>query len=298
MNILAPLLAIIPFLLVIGIPIMIGVYVYKDANYRGMNAALWTLIAILAPAFTGFIVYLIVRSSYSNLNCPACDAHVSEQYTACPKCGAKLKAVCPGCSFPIEPDWTVCPKCTTPLSGQQYGFTPPAQKKDTSLGKILIAVILIPLLLFALVIVLSLSSFSISSSLNTMYLTEDHYENQPQITEWIEACNEDPSKTYALSYKSGRNKIMTTTYLIYRPANDAYTNVETKSKSGWFGAKIQVDFTEGAELYPYENRLISVTSKSNKHADLKVSLNNKTIDCDIKEVDYNLALVEFTEEYD
>ena len=233
MNILAPLLAIIPFLLVIGIPIMIGVYVYKDANYRGMNAALWTLIAILAPAFTGFIVYLIVRSSYSNLNCPACDAHVSEQYTACPKCGAILKAVCPGCSFPIEPDWSVCPKCTSPLSGQQYSFTPPAQKKDTSLGKILIAVILIPLLLFALIVAFSFTSFTgSSSSFNTMYLTEDHYIDSPQVMEWIDDCNTDPSKTYVLSYESQRGENMVTSYLVYRPANDAFTDVETRTTIG------------------------------------------------------------------
>ena len=31
------------------LPLLIGVYVYRDAKRRGMNAALWTLIAILAP---------------------------------------------------------------------------------------------------------------------------------------------------------------------------------------------------------------------------------------------------------
>lgn len=40
----------------ICIPVLVGVYVYRDANSRGMNAALWTLIAILAPALIGFII--------------------------------------------------------------------------------------------------------------------------------------------------------------------------------------------------------------------------------------------------
>lgn len=298
MNIFAVLFQLISLFLIIGIPILIGVYVYKDAKQRGMNETLWTLIAILAPAFTGFIVYLIVRSSYSSLNCPACDARVSEQYTACPKCGARLKAVCSTCSFPIESDWSVCPRCTTPLSGQQYGYTPPEQKKDTSLGKILIAVILIPLLLFVLVIAFSFASFSISSSsLNTMYTTEEHYKNNPKIMEWIEACNDDPSKTYALSYKAQRNENNITTYLVYRPANDAFTDVETRTNSGLFGTKIEVDFVQSQNKNPRENGLISVTSTSNKHADLKITLNGKKIDYEITEVDYNPAIIELIEEY-
>ena len=29
------------------VPILVGVYVFRDASRRGMNAALWTLIAVL-----------------------------------------------------------------------------------------------------------------------------------------------------------------------------------------------------------------------------------------------------------
>ena len=80
------------------LPLLIGVYVYRDAKRRGMNAALWTLIAILAPSLIGFIIYLLVRGNYSNLKCPRCAATVTEQYVVCPKCGAKLKPSCPNCS--------------------------------------------------------------------------------------------------------------------------------------------------------------------------------------------------------
>ena len=51
------------------LPLLIGVYVYRDAKRRGMNAALWTLIAILAPSLIGFIIYLLVRGNYSTLRC-------------------------------------------------------------------------------------------------------------------------------------------------------------------------------------------------------------------------------------
>ena len=46
---------------------MIGVYVYKDAQSRRMNAVLWTLVAIFAPGLTGFIIYLLVRRDYPSL---------------------------------------------------------------------------------------------------------------------------------------------------------------------------------------------------------------------------------------
>ena len=50
------LLILIP--LILGIPIMIAVYVYRDASKRGMNAVLWMLIALLTPSLLGLINYL------------------------------------------------------------------------------------------------------------------------------------------------------------------------------------------------------------------------------------------------
>ena len=89
--------AAVNLLLVISIfaflPILVGVYVYRDAKRRNMNAPLWTIIAILAPSLIGFIIYLLVRGNYSNLKCPRCDATVTEQYVVCPKCGAPNAAL-------------------------------------------------------------------------------------------------------------------------------------------------------------------------------------------------------------
>ncbi|MEG2785390.1 MAG: hypothetical protein RR918_04155, partial [Anaerovoracaceae bacterium] len=54
----------IPFILlfVLGVPIVIGVFVYKDAVKRETNPWLWTIVAALTPSFIGLIVYLIVRN--------------------------------------------------------------------------------------------------------------------------------------------------------------------------------------------------------------------------------------------
>ncbi|MEF9922614.1 MAG: hypothetical protein RR769_06800 [Anaerovoracaceae bacterium] len=56
----------IPFILlfVLGVPIVIGVFVYKDAVKRETNPWLWTIVAALTPSFIGLIVYLIVRNDY------------------------------------------------------------------------------------------------------------------------------------------------------------------------------------------------------------------------------------------
>ena len=283
-------------IILIGIPVLIGVYVYRDAVQRGMNAALWTLVAILAPALVGFIIYLLVRSSYSDLKCPNCAAVVTEQYTVCPKCGTKLKASCINCGFPAEPDWTVCPKCASPLPEHHDGFTPPARRKDTALKKILFAVILVPILLLLLLGLFSFSSFKSTSAMNTAQMGIEQYEGRPEVTAWIKACDEDPSKTYALHYQTESGEQRATHYLIYYPSADKNTEVRTSIQNGLLGANIEVNFNESTNPASTGNQLTCISNYSTKFAGLKVYSDDKKIDCEITEVDYNPALFEITED--
>ncbi len=291
-------LIVIPVYIVIfvGVPVLIGVYVYHDAVQRGMNAILWTLLAVLAPAFIGFIIYLLVRSGYSDLKCPNCAATVTEQFTVCPVCGAKLKDSCPNCNFPTEPGWTVCPKCASPLPEHNTGFIPPVRKKDKALGKILLVVILIPILLFILLLLFSFTSFSGSSAMNTAQLSAEIYKDLPEITSWIKKCDENPSKTYALRYQSELNGQKTTSYLIYRPSARKNADVSSSYNSGLFSTNIEVRFTGNSAPDGAENQLTSISGYSNKFAGLKVFLNNKKIACEITEVNYNPALFVVTGE--
>ena len=94
------------------VPILVGVYVFRDASRRGMNAALWTLIAVLVPILVGFIIYLLVRSSYPDLKCPQCGTPVRESYVSCPQCGARLKASSGGAGLE-----GVSPVHLSPVSG-------------------------------------------------------------------------------------------------------------------------------------------------------------------------------------
>lgn len=158
------------------VPILIGVYVYRDSRRRGMNAALWTLIAVVAPALIGFIIYLLVRGNYPDLQCPQCAGSVTEQYTVCPHCGAKLRPACPNCAFPVETDWIVCPKCAAPLDGAEMNHTPPLRRRDKSLSKILIAIIMVPVALIALA-VFGLTAFRSATGSSTMReATFDEYD--------------------------------------------------------------------------------------------------------------------------
>ena len=50
---------------VIGVPILIGYFVYKDADKRvDTIPILWALLSALAPFYIGLVIYLIVRKDY------------------------------------------------------------------------------------------------------------------------------------------------------------------------------------------------------------------------------------------
>ena len=90
----------------------LGVIVYRDARKLGMNAWMWTLIAIFAPNGVGFIIYLIFRfTEKKKKHCSSCGKAVSENFSICPNCGENISGACPECSKAIEKDWKVCPYC-------------------------------------------------------------------------------------------------------------------------------------------------------------------------------------------
>ncbi len=139
-------------LLIIGIPVAIGIYVYRDASRRNMNAALWTLLAVFAPGFIGLIIYLLVRSGYSDSYCPTCGGAVRESFAVCPHCGASLKAHCTNCNSPLEAGWINCPHCGMPIPAEQQEQLASGTKKDKGLGRLLFFLIVVPILLCILMI--------------------------------------------------------------------------------------------------------------------------------------------------
>ena len=292
-------------IVVVMLPLLIGVYVYRDAKRRGMNAALWTLIAILAPSLIGFIIYLLVRGNYSNLKCPRCDATVTEQYVVCPKCGAKLKPSCPNCSTPVEPDWTVCPKCAQPLPTVQEDIIAPVQPKDKTLWKILAAIVIIPVVLI-LVLGLSFSAVSGGGSSSMRETTFDEYyadqeipeSTKEYVREWLDGLELRSDHVYALRYTHRFDPESETKdyyYLIYVPGGGGVDRRGFGYSTGLFSTtfKLELEGTSGQDgLY------CAMTTSKKTAPQLRVTLDGKRLEDEITVVDFNPTLYTIASESD
>ena len=83
-------LSIIPIMIFMafGVPVIIGIVVYRDANKRvDCNPWLWAFIAALIPSFVGLVIYAIIRNDYplkeagyQNLSMDESDPYSFEQH--------------------------------------------------------------------------------------------------------------------------------------------------------------------------------------------------------------------------
>jgi cbb3-type cytochrome oxidase subunit 3 len=98
--------------------IAIVIWVYRDAERRGMNGILWALLVFIGNLI-GLLIYLIVRSdpakappkAAASHPCPQCQQPVAPGFAYCPHCGTALLNVCPECKKPVEQGWQACPHC-------------------------------------------------------------------------------------------------------------------------------------------------------------------------------------------
>lgn len=284
----------------LAVPVLIGVYVYRDAGRRGLNAVVWTFIAIVAPAFIGFIIYLLVRGNYSDLECPQCSASVTEQYVVCPHCGAKLRPTCPSCSSPVETGWKVCPMCAAPLDGVEMHLFTPKQRKDKPLSKILIAILIVPVVLIILA-AFSFSALQFSSGPCSLEIyTFDEYDQMQTSEEvrdavhyWLDGLEirsdrfYAPDRAYALryDYSNELNSGYDCFYLVYIPDGGGY-NIGFGINSGPFGNTLRLS----TERTGNSGILYCLQTWTEKPLELNVTLDGGRIRCDVTEVDYNPTL--------
>lgn len=174
----------IPFLILIllaslAVPVMLGVFVYRDAKSRGMEPLLWALLAILVPSFVGLIIYLVVRKDHIVMNCPKCGGEVQEHFTACPSCGQKLKAGCSNCGTALKPEWKICPQCGSKITATENIASPVINKgnKNKGLLGIILAIIAVPLLVILLVIFGIIGSFTYNTA------SDSYVDDETAITE-------------------------------------------------------------------------------------------------------------------
>ena len=278
------------------VPVLIGMYVYRDSHRRGMNAALWTLIAVAAPALIGFIIYLLVRGNYPDLQCPQCSGSVTEQYTVCPHCGAKLRPACPNCAFPVETDWIVCPKCAAPLNGADMHHTPPLRQRDRSLSKILVAIIVVPVALIVLAmfgLVLSQSMIPGSSTLREVSFDEYDQEQASEtvreaVHDWLDSLEVRSDRAYALRYDyynelgAGHEYY----YLFYIPGGGRSPSTSFGTDPGLFGATLNLRL----ERTGSSGSLYCVQTDAENPPKPRIVLGGKHIRCEVQVVDYNPTL--------
>ena len=285
-----PILLVMAFLILL--PVVIGVYVYRDANRRGMNALLWALVAVFAPSLVGFLIYLLVRGNYSDLRCPRCGAPVDGQFVVCPVCGAKLRPSCPNCAMPVEPDWKLCPRCAQPLPERQTDVDVPVREKDRSLWKVLAVVLIVPILLLTLLfLAMRVSSGGGSASFRAVTVSE-YYEEMEEdgkaetaaaVKDWAESVDWTVRSAYALRYTSEYNQHF---FLVYIPGIGEPNRVGFGPSSSIFGTtlKLELDSSGG------ETAFLNLSSSAEKIPNLKIKIDGKTIPCEVTTVDYNPTL--------
>jgi hypothetical protein len=94
----------------VGLWILLIGYVHADARRRGMNALLWTLLAIFIPSGVGIILFFILRDPIA-IPCPSCGTPARKGFAFCASCGAPVRRACGSCHQPVEPGWRNCPSC-------------------------------------------------------------------------------------------------------------------------------------------------------------------------------------------
>lgn len=276
--------------LLVFFPVLIGFYVYRDANRRGMNAVLWTLIAVLAPSLIGLIIYLIVRSEHTALLCPNCQGPVTEAFLVCPRCGSPLKNKCTHCSQPLEPSWKICPSCGEPVP--EGSRTPLINnQRDRGLGKILLAVILIPLLIISLLIVglVAFRSSPFSSSIGEVQgMRVEDFSDNMVVADWLKNCDAQGNGLYVLAHQqaaaAGGNGFESY-YVIYNKglARDVNVSTEAVSRGLFRSSALKINYTDNPGSYPADYHIYQVDQFTSDKPRLEIYLNGK-------KADYNLTI--------
>lgn len=264
------------------LPILIGVYVYRDANSRGMNAALWTLIAALAPSGIGLIIYLVVRSDYNSFECPNCKAPILEEYSSCPKCGTSLKAKCTNCGKAIASGWQNCAHCGELVPADAMIPTLP-KRKDNGLGKILVAVILIPVLIIS-TLVFGLASFRSGhptsvGSVDGMRI-EDFAENKV-VSDWLKSCDASGTGIYVLEYQYPKDKssnLNRSNYIVYRTGLSKDVSVAAVGFQNFFKESLRVEYNDSEITGSTDYHIYQVDYSTTAKVQLEVLVNGQKAD--------------------
>ena len=198
----------------------------------------------------------------------------------------------PRCAAPVEPGWKVCPRCAAPLPEQPEDLCTPVRKQDRVLPKILLAVILIPVLLIVAAL-LAFSSLTVKGGGGevTSLPVDDYLQtvDQPAIAAWLDTCGGEFGRAYALRHAdtsdAGERRVR---YLIYLPGLAEGAPVSVAFDSGLFSDTLQLGC--GSAPGGRGNTLLLATCTSERTPGLRLTLDGRTVPCQIIDTDCPLGL--------
>ncbi|MNC30746.1 hypothetical protein D3C75_790390 [compost metagenome] len=78
------------FLLLAAAVACFGVWTYRDAKARELEAGLWTAIVVLVPNLLGLLLYFLVERKQRKIPCASCGGSTEQGKAYCSNCGAIL----------------------------------------------------------------------------------------------------------------------------------------------------------------------------------------------------------------
>lgn len=80
----------IAILLLAGMLIGLGVWTYRDAKSRGLEAGMWTAIVLLVPNLIGLLLYFLIGRKQQKATCPVCGYKKEKCAPYCSNCGTAV----------------------------------------------------------------------------------------------------------------------------------------------------------------------------------------------------------------
>ena len=85
------ILMVTAILALISIVVFLGLWTYRDAKEKGLNAVLWTLVVVLGSQnLIGLLLYILIGRKNAKIICPECSAQTSAKAKYCEQCGKAI----------------------------------------------------------------------------------------------------------------------------------------------------------------------------------------------------------------
>ncbi len=85
-----PMVMIVIFVLLLLSTVLLGIWTYKDARTRSLDAGMWTVVVVLIPNLIGLLLYFLIGRRHTQVTCPHCGAKTDASQPYCGHCGQLL----------------------------------------------------------------------------------------------------------------------------------------------------------------------------------------------------------------